>query len=297
MLHLKDELLHRGVNEGFSGGEKKRNEIFQMAMLQPKLGILDETDSGLDIDALRIVAGGVNKLRSKDNAFIVVTHYQRLLDHIVHHPSVAWTGTTNELNAGYAADGYAQARASGPLAMIFAVLFVIPLGLLGAIVAVSFRGLQNDVYLQIGLVTTMGLAAKNAILMIEFATQRREAGASTEAAASEAARLRFRPIVMTSAAFMLGAVTGQGGPPGQSVAQRVQGHPAGGPEGGIVTHRRLGFGIARQGVHPVPGQPHHRPQLPQPPVVRIRIEDRLGGVDVHLIARRGGRNAHARHLD
>ena len=83
VLHLKDDLLHRAVNEGFSGGEKKRNEIFQMAMLEPKLGILDETDSGLDIDALRIVAGGVNKLRSKDKAFIVVTHYQRLLDHIV----------------------------------------------------------------------------------------------------------------------------------------------------------------------------------------------------------------------
>jgi Fe-S cluster assembly ATP-binding protein len=76
-------LLQRNLNVGFSGGEKKRNEIFQMAMLEPKLGILDETDSGLDIDALRIVAGGVNKLRSKDNAFIVVTHYQRLLDYIV----------------------------------------------------------------------------------------------------------------------------------------------------------------------------------------------------------------------
>ncbi len=78
-----NSLLHRQLNVGFSGGEKKRNEIFQMAMLEPKLGILDETDSGLDIDALRIVAGGVNKLRSKDNAFIVVTHYQRLLDYIV----------------------------------------------------------------------------------------------------------------------------------------------------------------------------------------------------------------------
>ena len=71
------------MNEGFSGGEKKRNEIFQMAMLQPKLAILDETDSGLDIDALRIVATGVNKLKSKDNATIVITHYQRLLDYIV----------------------------------------------------------------------------------------------------------------------------------------------------------------------------------------------------------------------
>ena len=76
-------LLHRNLNVGFSGGEKKRNEIFQMAMLEPTLGILDETDSGLDIDALRIVSAGVNKLRTKDNAFIVVTHYQRLLDHIV----------------------------------------------------------------------------------------------------------------------------------------------------------------------------------------------------------------------
>jgi Fe-S cluster assembly ATP-binding protein len=71
------------VNEGFSGGEKKRNEIFQMAMLEPKLSILDETDSGLDIDALRIVANGVNKLKSKDNSTIVITHYQRLLDYIV----------------------------------------------------------------------------------------------------------------------------------------------------------------------------------------------------------------------
>jgi Fe-S cluster assembly ATP-binding protein len=76
-------LLHRPVNEGFSGGEKKRNEIFQMAMLEPKLAILDETDSGLDIDALRIVSEGVNKLKSKDNALIVITHYQRLLDYII----------------------------------------------------------------------------------------------------------------------------------------------------------------------------------------------------------------------
>ena len=82
-VEMDADLMNRNLNVGFSGGEKKRNEIFQMAMLQPKLGILDETDSGLDIDALRIVAGGVNKLRSKDNAFIVVTHYQRLLDHIV----------------------------------------------------------------------------------------------------------------------------------------------------------------------------------------------------------------------
>jgi Fe-S cluster assembly ATP-binding protein len=78
VLHLKDELLHRGVNEGFSGGEKKRNEIFQLAVLEPKLAILDETDSGLDIDALRNVADGVNALRSPDRAFLVITHYQRL---------------------------------------------------------------------------------------------------------------------------------------------------------------------------------------------------------------------------
>lgn len=83
VVEMDPALMNRNLNVGFSGGEKKRNEIFQMAMLEPKLGILDETDSGLDIDALRIVAGGVNKLRSKENAFIVVTHYQRLLDHII----------------------------------------------------------------------------------------------------------------------------------------------------------------------------------------------------------------------
>ncbi len=82
VLHLDDQLLHRGVNEGFSGGEKKRNEIFQLAVLQPKLAILDETDSGLDIDALKTVAEGVNALRSPDRAFLVITHYQRLLDYI-----------------------------------------------------------------------------------------------------------------------------------------------------------------------------------------------------------------------
>lgn len=82
LVELDSTLAGRSVNEGFSGGEKKRNEIFQMAMLDPKLAILDETDSGLDIDALRIVASGVNKLRSKDNATIVITHYQRLLDYI-----------------------------------------------------------------------------------------------------------------------------------------------------------------------------------------------------------------------
>ena len=82
-VELNNKLAGRSVNEGFSGGEKKRNEIFQMAMLEPKLSILDETDSGLDIDALRIVAGGVNKLKSSENASIVITHYQRLLDYIV----------------------------------------------------------------------------------------------------------------------------------------------------------------------------------------------------------------------
>jgi len=83
LVELDDKLKNRSVNEGFSGGEKKRNEIFQMAVLEPKLAILDETDSGLDIDALRIVANGVNTLKSKDNATIVITHYQRLLDYIV----------------------------------------------------------------------------------------------------------------------------------------------------------------------------------------------------------------------
>mgnify|MGYP001184548165 CR=1 FL=1 len=83
LVELDGKLANRSVNEGFSGGEKKRNEIFQMAMLDPKLAILDETDSGLDIDALKIVANGVNTLRSKNNAFIVITHYQRLLDYIV----------------------------------------------------------------------------------------------------------------------------------------------------------------------------------------------------------------------
>ncbi|MBK9590427.1 MAG: Fe-S cluster assembly ATPase SufC [Crocinitomicaceae bacterium] len=83
LVELKDSLSGRSVNEGFSGGEKKRNEIFQMAMLEPKLAILDETDSGLDIDALRIVAAGVNKLKSENNAIIVITHYQRLLDYII----------------------------------------------------------------------------------------------------------------------------------------------------------------------------------------------------------------------
>lgn len=83
LVELDQKFLSRSVNEGFSGGEKKRNEIFQMAVLNPKLAILDETDSGLDIDALKIVANGVNKLKAKDNATVVVTHYQRLLDYII----------------------------------------------------------------------------------------------------------------------------------------------------------------------------------------------------------------------
>lgn len=83
LLEIDRKFLSRSLNQGFSGGEKKRNEIFQMAMLEPKLSILDETDSGLDIDALRIVANGVNKLRNKDNAVLVITHYQRLLEYIV----------------------------------------------------------------------------------------------------------------------------------------------------------------------------------------------------------------------
>jgi len=83
IIELQEKLTNRSVNEGFSGGEKKKNEIFQMAMLEPTLAILDETDSGLDIDALRIVANGVNKLKTKDNAYIIITHYQRLLDYII----------------------------------------------------------------------------------------------------------------------------------------------------------------------------------------------------------------------
>jgi Fe-S cluster assembly ATP-binding protein len=83
LVDLKSSLVNRSVNEGFSGGEKKRNEILQLAMLEPRLAILDETDSGLDIDALRVVAEGVNKLRSENNAFLVITHYQRLLEYII----------------------------------------------------------------------------------------------------------------------------------------------------------------------------------------------------------------------
>jgi Fe-S cluster assembly ATP-binding protein len=83
LVEIQSNLTNRSVNEGFSGGEKKKNEIFQMAMLEPTLAILDETDSGLDIDALRVVANGVNKLRTRENAFVIITHYQRLLDYIV----------------------------------------------------------------------------------------------------------------------------------------------------------------------------------------------------------------------
>ncbi|MEP0133218.1 MAG: Fe-S cluster assembly ATPase SufC [Eudoraea sp.] len=100
LLEIDRKFLSRSLNEGFSGGEKKRNEIFQMAMLEPKLAILDETDSGLDIDALRIVANGVNKLRGKDNAIIVITHYQRLLEyiipdfvHVIHDGKIVKSGT------------------------------------------------------------------------------------------------------------------------------------------------------------------------------------------------------------
>src|SRR6056297_2836602 len=100
LLDMDRKFLSRSLNQGFSGGEKKRNEIFQMAMLEPKVAILDETDSGLDIDALRIVANGVNKLKSKDNAVIVITHYQRLLDyivpdfvHVIHDGKIVKSGT------------------------------------------------------------------------------------------------------------------------------------------------------------------------------------------------------------
>ena len=102
LLEIDSKFLSRSLNEGFSGGEKKRNEIFQMAMLEPSLSILDETDSGLDIDALKIVANGVNKLKNKDNAVIVITHYQRLLDyiipdyvHVLHEGKIVKSGDKN----------------------------------------------------------------------------------------------------------------------------------------------------------------------------------------------------------
>jgi Fe-S cluster assembly ATP-binding protein len=100
MLRIDQSLLSRSINEGFSGGEKKRNEIFQMAMLEPKLMILDEMDSGLDIDALRIVANGINKLRNENNAILIITHYQRLLDylqpdfvHVLYNGRIVRSGT------------------------------------------------------------------------------------------------------------------------------------------------------------------------------------------------------------
>jgi len=112
LLEIDRKFLSRSLNQGFSGGEKKRNEIFQMAMLEPKLAILDETDSGLDIDALRIVANGVNKLKSKDNAIIVITHYQRLLEyivpdfvHVLHNGRIVKSGT-KELAHELEAKGY-----------------------------------------------------------------------------------------------------------------------------------------------------------------------------------------------
>lgn len=112
MLDIDRKFLSRSLNEGFSGGEKKRNEIFQMAMMEPKLAILDETDSGLDIDALRIVANGVNKLRTSDNAIIVITHYQRLLEyivpdfvHVLHDGKIVKSGT-KELALELESKGY-----------------------------------------------------------------------------------------------------------------------------------------------------------------------------------------------
>jgi Fe-S cluster assembly ATP-binding protein len=114
VMEIRDDLLERAVNSGFSGGEKKRNEIFQMAMLEPKLGILDETDSGLDIDALRIVADGVNALRSPGRGFLVITHYQRLLDyivpdfvHVMVHGKIVKSGG-KELALELESDGYAS---------------------------------------------------------------------------------------------------------------------------------------------------------------------------------------------
>ena len=116
------EMLRRGVNVGFSGGEKKRNEILQMALLQPRLCVLDETDSGLDIDALKIVSDGVNRLRSPDRAMVVITHYQRLLDHIVpdvvHVLSAGRIVKTGgkELALELEASGYAQFQGEAALA-------------------------------------------------------------------------------------------------------------------------------------------------------------------------------------
>jgi Fe-S cluster assembly ATP-binding protein len=122
LVEIDQSLISRSLNEGFSGGEKKRNEIFQMAMLAPKLAILDETDSGLDIDALRIVANGVNKLKTPENATIVVTHYQRLLDYIVpDFVHVLWNGKivksgTKELALELEEKGYDWIKAEGQTA-------------------------------------------------------------------------------------------------------------------------------------------------------------------------------------
>src|SRR4051812_3823974 len=121
-LHIDAEMLRRGVNVGFSGGEKKRNEILQMALLQPRLCVLDETDSGLDIDALKVVSDGVNRLRSPDRAMVVITHYQRLLDHIVpdvvHVLSAGRIVKTGgkELALALEASGYAQFQGEAALA-------------------------------------------------------------------------------------------------------------------------------------------------------------------------------------
>ena len=115
-LHIDQDMLRRGVNVGFSGGEKKRNEILQMALLQPRLAVLDETDSGLDIDALKVVADGVNALRSPERAMVVITHYQRLLDyivpdvvHVLSRGRVVKTGT-KDLALELEAHGYAEYR-------------------------------------------------------------------------------------------------------------------------------------------------------------------------------------------
>lgn len=116
LVELDGKLTNRSVNEGFSGGEKKRNEIFQLAMLEPKLAILDETDSGLDIDALKIVANGVNMLKNKNNAFIVITHYQRLLDyiipdfvHVLYNGKIVKSGT-KEMALELEAKGYDEVK-------------------------------------------------------------------------------------------------------------------------------------------------------------------------------------------
>jgi Fe-S cluster assembly ATP-binding protein len=121
-LEIDPDMLRRGVNVGFSGGEKKRNEILQMALLQPRLCVLDETDSGLDIDALKIVSDGVNRLRSPDRAMVVITHYQRLLDHIVpdvvhvlSRGRIVKTGG-KELALELEAKGYAEYQEEGALA-------------------------------------------------------------------------------------------------------------------------------------------------------------------------------------